>query len=167
MSTPIENLIAFILQRRAELGLTQRQVAQAGDMNPGTLANIEMGRVTKAPSLGTLEKLARGLKVDVEQLIRIARGEAPVSEDGERPPSVDDWLRQIEGLAHAPTREERAILKAAEASGLFFKPLAEPGFWRAPPEDRRPAFRYLEGLLDEARRLDRLYRAPEASEQGI
>lgn len=148
MTAPIDNLIAFIQRRRAELGLTQRQMAEAAGLNPGTLANIEMGRVTIAPSLRTLEKLARGLQVDVELLFQIARGEKPASHTGDRE-GVNQWDGQIGN----PTFQELETIRNAELEGVWFRALSDPRFWAGTPDERRHAFRYLEGLIDESRRL--------------
>jgi transcriptional regulator with XRE-family HTH domain len=75
LTTPAEKLIAFIVARRAELGLTQREVAAAAGMEPGTLANLEVGRVTRSPRADTLSKLARGLRVSPDVLSRLASGD--------------------------------------------------------------------------------------------
>lgn len=54
-----------------------------------------------------------------------------------------------------PTEDELKIIQQAEEEDVWFGILSQPGFWDDPPEDRRSTFRYLEGLIDEARRFKR------------
>lgn len=66
-------LALFSVQRRAELGLNQVELAQASGISSGTIASIESGH-SQAPKAETLEKLAIGLKVSYQELDCIIRG---------------------------------------------------------------------------------------------
>ena len=59
-----ENLKA----RREELGLTQKQVAEAAEITQAQYSHIENGR--GAPSLQTLVKLASALRTTPDSLLR-------------------------------------------------------------------------------------------------
>jgi hypothetical protein len=54
-----------------------------------------------------------------------------------------------------PSAEELRVINEANTHQVFFGPLTEPGFWNDSADERRAAFRYLEGLIDEARRFRR------------
>lgn len=113
--------------------------------------------------------------------LRIAAGRAPAEE---KAPKLDDEgreaaqrlaqagksspaFRQLEEQAKLklldggidgrfePTEDELTIIQQAEEEDVWFGILSQPGFWDDPPEDRRSTFRYLEGLIDEARRFKR------------
>jgi transcriptional regulator with XRE-family HTH domain len=52
---------------RTERGLTQEKLAGKSGLTTGFLNNVEHGR--KTPSLTTILKLARGLRVDASELL--------------------------------------------------------------------------------------------------
>ena len=52
---------------RTRRGLTQKQLAALAKVSHGYLARLERGR--QDPTLGTLEKLARGLRITIAQLV--------------------------------------------------------------------------------------------------
>jgi transcriptional regulator with XRE-family HTH domain len=52
---------------RRRLELTQEALAHASGLHPTAIARLETG--ARAPSLGTLSKLARGLGVDAGELV--------------------------------------------------------------------------------------------------
>jgi transcriptional regulator with XRE-family HTH domain len=141
---PIERLVEFIVARRKAVGLTQRGLAQASGINPGTLANIEAGRVTKAPALGTLEQLARGLRMPAEDLIAIARGEEPRSEATPAGPSDHPF---------PPTPEEEALMERARRVGWGFDGW-EMDMWTHPEDApyRRSHFDQVEMMVKQAER---------------
>jgi DNA-binding XRE family transcriptional regulator len=62
-------LAATVTARRAELGLTQAELAKAADLAERTVQNVEYGRV---PSPITLAAIARALDLDTAKLWRIA-----------------------------------------------------------------------------------------------
>lgn len=55
-----------IRELREKRGLSQEKLAQASDLTTSFVSTIERGR--KTPSLTTVLKLARGLKVDAGEL---------------------------------------------------------------------------------------------------
>lgn len=67
MSNP--TLAATVAVRRAELGMTQAALAEAGGIAERTVQNIEAGKV---PSPLILAAIARALELDVTKLWRIA-----------------------------------------------------------------------------------------------
>jgi len=163
MATPVETLIDFIQRRRARLGLGHNALARASGIDAGTLANLTGGRVKHAPALPTLQKLAAGLRVDPNLLVRIASGmdvdlEAAV-EDGLRPATVErvevagEAAAAAEGpLASTTGRfplsiEEIGILMEAVRYGIFWRLEDDPGLLEIPPADRRWIFRDLEAVL--------------------
>ncbi len=140
MKSAVERLVAFIRARRAELGISQNELARLSGLNPGTLANIMVGRVTKAPSLDTLQKLSQGLRVDSDFLFRVARGEdlAKIEIVGARP---------TEGRFPL-TDEEWQILEASRNSGLSLASGRLLPLLDLPPADRRWLFLGLASLVE-------------------
>jgi DNA-binding XRE family transcriptional regulator len=67
-------LAATVTARRAELGLTQKELAEAADIAERTVQNVEAGRV---PSSLILAAIARALGLDTAKLWRIAGLGAP------------------------------------------------------------------------------------------
>jgi transcriptional regulator with XRE-family HTH domain len=64
----LKKLLAMRLKRlREERGLTQEQLAKRSGMSHGYLARLEIGM--HDPSLSTLAKLARALRVTVAELV--------------------------------------------------------------------------------------------------
>lgn len=74
---PQEALGEAVRQLREQRGLTQRQLADAADINPTWISHIESGRTN--PAWGTVARLAGALGVAVSELAlraeRLARGE--------------------------------------------------------------------------------------------
>lgn len=66
-------LAAFLVKRRAQLGMNQMDLAQSSGISSGTIASIESGH-SQAPKAETLSKLAEGLKVSYQELDCIVRG---------------------------------------------------------------------------------------------
>lgn len=65
--TKIEEQVGKNIQKvRKSKGLTQQQLADKIAMNRAHLGHLEQGR--KSPSLETLEKIAKALKVEVKEL---------------------------------------------------------------------------------------------------
>jgi len=56
-----------IRQLREKRGLTQEKLAQVSDLTTSFVSTIERG--AKSPSLNTILKLARGLKIDAADLL--------------------------------------------------------------------------------------------------
>lgn len=63
---PQEALGEAVRQLREERGLTQRQLADAADINPTWVSHIESGRTN--PAWGTVARLAGALGVPVSEL---------------------------------------------------------------------------------------------------
>ncbi|MNX65956.1 hypothetical protein D3C86_970340 [compost metagenome] len=101
-----------------------------------------------------LELMVAAGKLPAEEKIVEARGEEP------KPAPVVERakLKLLDGGIDGrfePTEDELKIIQQAEEEDVWFGILSQPGFWDDPPEDRRSTFRYLEGLIDEARRFKR------------
>ena len=104
------------------------------------------------PKAATLVKLAKSLDVPLSE-IEAVMGEGLHREQTVIRPS----LEVIEGfrgvMAHPPTAEETAFIRAAESETVWYGPLYSPGFWNRTPDERRGHLIYLEGLTREARKL--------------
>ena len=55
--------------RRIKLGITQDKLARNSDVPYTTLTKLESNVITK-PSIQTVEKIARGLKIKIDNLIK-------------------------------------------------------------------------------------------------
>lgn len=65
---PVKRLAANVRRLRSERGLTQEQVANAAGLSLSDVGRIERGE--RDPGVRVLAKLARGLGVEVEDLVR-------------------------------------------------------------------------------------------------
>jgi transcriptional regulator with XRE-family HTH domain len=153
--TGIDKLREYLIARRDDLRLTQEELAKRSGVPRGTIAALEVGQVTKSPRGDTLEKLAKGLEVDVDTLLRIARGEEPkqvasvAHEPGEMRQVIDGLRKR-----HEPTEEEWAIIDELDRTGSWYGGFSQPGFWELPPEERESEFFYLKGLMREHRKRE-------------
>lgn len=77
---PQEALGQAIRKLRGERGLTQRQLADAADVNETWISHIEAGRTN--PAWGTVVRIAAALGVSVSDLAE--RAESVDSEDDDR-----------------------------------------------------------------------------------
>ncbi len=152
MPTPIKRLILFIHHRRKVLGLGHNALARAAGLDPGTLANLMVGRIKNAPSLATLQKLASGLKCDPQLLIAIVSGYLVDLEELAEAP--ENWQTLIEGPVsrtrrgkHPLTPAERHVLAEAERVGLRWTIGDFPEFLDIPPSERIWMFKELERIL--------------------
>jgi transcriptional regulator with XRE-family HTH domain len=64
---PVEKIAMRLKQLRAKRGWTQEQLAEKAGINRGYLARLETGR--HDPTITTLEKLAKALKVKTAELL--------------------------------------------------------------------------------------------------
>jgi transcriptional regulator with XRE-family HTH domain len=64
--TPAQQFGQRVRELREKRGLSQEKLAQASDLTTSFVSTIEGGK--KVPSLTTVLKLARGLKVDAAEL---------------------------------------------------------------------------------------------------
>jgi transcriptional regulator with XRE-family HTH domain len=106
----------FLRSRRAELGLTQRQLAQKIGVEASHVAFIESGR--RKPSLNLVARMADTLRVDRQELLVLAHPEAKalIAESGFEPSkkTAPSWRRFIQDrrlLAryHVTKRELQAL----------------------------------------------------------
>ncbi|QKV18267.1 helix-turn-helix domain-containing protein [Oricola thermophila] len=70
-------------QRRLELGLTLKQVAQGAGLSVGFISQIERGIAT--PSLSSLVSVARVLGSDIGEFLSQPKVEVPITRRNERP----------------------------------------------------------------------------------
>lgn len=75
-----------VRSRRAALGWTQEQLAEASGIRPATISRIERGHL--APSLAVLQELARALGTGVGDLV----GGPPGIQDPDQRKLLDVWL---------------------------------------------------------------------------
>jgi transcriptional regulator with XRE-family HTH domain len=66
--SPIEKIAMRIKALRAKRRITQAELAERAGISHGYLARLETGR--QDPTITTLEKLAKALKVPVEKLLK-------------------------------------------------------------------------------------------------
>jgi transcriptional regulator with XRE-family HTH domain len=66
--TPIEKIAMRIKALRAKRKITQAELAERAGISHGYLARLETGR--QDPTITTLEKLAKALRVSVGQLLK-------------------------------------------------------------------------------------------------
>lgn len=123
-----ERLRDYVIQRRAELGISQAEVARRGGFPAATLAMLEAATRQSIPRQQTLQKIAKGLSVPYDRLDRIVRGMAP------DPDAVEALTMR---LAEELSPEAQRLL--AEWVSL-------------PPHERRAVELALSGLLQGLRR---------------
>ncbi len=150
----VEELAAYIRQRQRELGLGQNELARECGMSQGTLANLLAGRVTKAPSLSTIERLARGLQVEPSQLLNLVLGTGAKAPPPHEPSPAPGPAAPDESGAPSPRaastaliEAEQAILRRAEAHGIYWHCQVDPALLALPPEDRYPLFQLLDSFV--------------------
>jgi ribosome-binding protein aMBF1 (putative translation factor) len=76
--TPYEGIARFVIMRRAELGLTQEQLAERMGTSHSAISRIESGQ--HRASVSTLERLAQALDVRFVMGFETGPVEAPVRE---------------------------------------------------------------------------------------
>ena len=75
---PYEGIARFVIMRRAELGLTQEQVAERMGTSHSAISRIESGQ--HRTNVATLERLAQALEVRFVIAFETGPVEAPVRE---------------------------------------------------------------------------------------
>ena len=93
-----------IKERRKSLGITQEYIANALDVNPSHISNIECGRAN--PSLTALVKIANILHCSVDYFIS---GEYTYNIDKEKEISLDDEI--MDKLKYCDTDKKTKVLK--------------------------------------------------------
>jgi transcriptional regulator with XRE-family HTH domain len=76
--TPYEGIARFVIMRRAELGLTQEQLAERMGTSHSAISRIESGQ--HRTSVATLERLAQALEVRFVIGFETGPRDAPVRE---------------------------------------------------------------------------------------
>jgi ribosome-binding protein aMBF1 (putative translation factor) len=76
--SPYEGIARFVIMRRAELGLTQEQLAERMGTSHSAISRIESGQ--HRTSVSTLERLAQALDVRFVMGFETGPAEAPVRE---------------------------------------------------------------------------------------
>lgn len=75
---PYETIARFVIQRRAELGLTQEQLAERMGTSHSAISRVESGQ--HRTSVATLERLADALDARLVMAFETGPPEAPVRE---------------------------------------------------------------------------------------
>ena len=75
-TSPYDLIREFMIRRRHQLGFNQYELADAAGVSKGTVSMLEAGKSANIPKDSTLEKLARGLRVDPEILLELAQGKS-------------------------------------------------------------------------------------------
>ena len=121
-------------------------------------AELPEARVLASRSLEEALGFARDLRESPPELL-LSAGYAPEGDRNAMPPMMEVGKEFFPDAVYEPTLDELRVINEANAEQIFFGPLTEPGFWNDPADERRAAFRYLEGLIDEARRFKRRHKA--------
>ncbi len=70
MAESSKNNIARMVRRsREKMGISQEKLARLADVSNNTIINIEAGKQDN-PTIETLKKIAKGLNVPIEDLIK-------------------------------------------------------------------------------------------------
>jgi transcriptional regulator with XRE-family HTH domain len=138
---------------RSREGLTLRELAERVPFSYSHLSRMESGDRNPPARRGVIQ-LAKALGGDLNELL-LSAGYAPEGERGANPPMMAVGKEFFPDAVYEPTPDELRVINEANAEQIFFGPLTEPGFWNDPADERRAAFRYLEGLIDESRRFRR------------
>lgn len=93
-----------IKERRKNLGITQEAIANALDVNPSHVSNIECGRAN--PSLTALVKIANILQCSVDYFIS---GEYTYNIDKDKEKTLDDKI--MDKLKYCDTDKKNKVLK--------------------------------------------------------
>ena len=110
---PPSDLQQLSLQLRTErerAGMTVRQLAEAAGLVPSTVSRLESGLIA-SPKPDHLQRLARALEVDVEELYAAAGYVV-----GEGLPELRPYLRAKYGLSDAATNQVEGYVRALRDS---------------------------------------------------
>lgn len=104
MPSPNRQLATFIKSHREALGLSMNQLAKEIGVSRSNLYYWEQGKFEPEPR--ALEALARGLKVDYEDLFAVSGYAVP-----ERLPSAEPYLRaKYPGISQRKLAEAKRLL---------------------------------------------------------
>jgi len=73
----IRGLGLAVERLRREQGLSREQVAERGDLPAATVGDLEAAEIEREPRWGTLRRVAKGLDVELDYLIRLSYELAP------------------------------------------------------------------------------------------
>jgi transcriptional regulator with XRE-family HTH domain len=141
---------------RSREGLTLRELAERVPFSYSHLSRMESGDRNPPARKGVIQ-LAKSLNGEVNELL-LSAGYAPEGDRNAMPPMMEVGKEFFPDAVYEPTLDELRVINEANSEQIFFGPLTEPGFWNDPADERRAAFRYLEGLVDEARRFKRRHK---------
>lgn len=136
---------ALLRQFREEANLTLREMEERGPFTYSHLCRIERG-ARNPPDREDVIRLAAALEVDADELL-VAAGYLPIT--APPPPAIPSPQHG----KYPATPEERRLVDEANARRIFAGFLSDPVFWEQSVDERRSTFRYLDGLLEEARRF--------------
>lgn len=106
-----------------------------------------VGRVTKAPSLDTLQKLAVGLRVEPDLLFRVARGDAPLPGSAEEEAVVRVPTPTRPTVGRYPLLDEEwAVLETSLRAGIYVDLERHRGLLDVNPAERKWLFHGLASL---------------------
>jgi len=122
-----------IREKRAQMGVTQVQLAALAGMDPATLNRIEQGKAN--PNLKTIERLADALEVEVGDFFPKAQAPLPLDEVtgdyqgwaafvGELATDLEDWAYVLHGggdPAELPEREFLVFVGGLSAAGATYQ----------------------------------------------
>lgn len=153
----------FIRRWRQEHGeMSIRELAERAKLSHSYIANLERGfdyatgKPTK-PSVEKLSQLAKGMGMDPDDLIRIARGESPKPTEP-KPQDRGEYFQVVQGTRkrYDWTDDEEATIREMDAMGDWHSEFVDPGFWELPPEEREGSFAHVRGLIRERNRRLRM-----------
>lgn len=149
--TPTPNRFSLLLRTtRLAQNLTLRELGAATPFSYSHLSRMETGHRQPPPRDGVI-RIAQALGGDVDAFL-VAAGYVPLSGDHGQVPPMAFSKHDLSKVRFPPSAEEMRLLEEAASESIFFGPLNEADFWNVPLEERRASFRYLEGLIEEARR---------------
>lgn len=129
---------AAVRARRAQMGITLDQLAQASGVSPGALSRVERGRL--ATSLRNAMAIARGLGCDLGELVQSAPS-AQITRAGEHLRFVDD----ASGVQRLALASPSAGVNLVE---YHFPPRAVSRHFAAHRAGTREVFHVLQGSIE-------------------
>ncbi len=110
-----QSLAEVVRARRAELGLSQRELSKRAGVADATISKLETAQLS--PSLDTLAKVATGLAMDLAELITTA---APPKGRMRESYSVSSgsWAAMLRELASQVVADMGGVQAAADSLGI-------------------------------------------------
>lgn len=112
----LRNLLASVLrERRTELCLSQRELAERAGVSNATISKVELGKLS--PTFEMLAKIAVGLELELASLV-----ENVVPREGRMQPTYTvksaDWAAMRRELINQIIRDVGSVQAAANALGV-------------------------------------------------